>query len=122
MYTCSDGRRVSEATIKRKYSESLKDKHAGQSTFVCQGCGAQAVHNDHTIAKARCKVIHKTQLIWDQMNYESSCAVCHEEWEAYKSGNWIKHQNMENRLKFLKLYDPEGYNRRIIETKAYLNV
>lgn len=117
MYKCIDGTRVSEATIKRKYSESLKNKHAGHTAFVCEGCGKQAVHNDHTIAKARCKVIHKTELIWDPLNYESSCANCHQEWESYENGEYLKNNNVSHRMDYLKLYDPEGYRVRIQNTK-----
>ncbi len=120
-YYCSDGRRVTEATIKTNYSASLRNKHAGQTVFVCGcGCGGRAVHNDHTIAKARCKVILKTELIWHPDNYESSCEKSHREWEDYKTGLWINHQNVEKRLAFLKKHDPEGYIKRIELTKLSL--
>lgn len=118
---CSDGSRVTEATIKANYSASLREKHAGQGSFTCGcGCNGQAVHNDHTIAKARCKVIHKTELIWHPGNYESSCEKSHKEWENFKSGKWIEHANVEKRLAFLKEHDPEGYTKRIELTKLAL--
>jgi hypothetical protein len=111
---CSNGERVSEATIQRRYSQSLKEKHEYQRTKICECCGKrQAMHNDHTIAKARCKVIHKAELIWNPGNYVSSCEICHKEWESFKSGNWTLHLNSEVRLRFLKEHDPEGYNIRI---------
>lgn len=120
--TCSDGSRVTEATIKRRYSESLAEKHAGKTSFLCSACeNARAEHNDHTIAKARCKVIHKTELIWHPDNYEDSCPTCHNEWEAVKSGKWIAHKNVEKRLRFLKEHDPEGFNKRIELTKLALS-
>lgn len=119
-YYCSDGTRVSENTINRKYSEALKEKHLYNSSPRCENCGEQAVHNDHTIARARCKVIHKTELIWNPMNFVSSCAKCHTEWENFKSGDWLLHNNVEERLRIVKLYDPEGYKKRIELTKFSL--
>ncbi len=120
-YFCSDGSRVTESTIQNKYSASLHEKHAGQTVFVCGcGCNGRAVHNDHTIAKARCKVIHKTELIWHPDNYESSCERAHKEWENFKSGAWIGHENVEKRLAFVKKHDPEGYTIRIELTKLAL--
>lgn len=112
MYYCSDGSRVSEATIKRRYSESLKTKHQYLPVH-CEGCSKElAAHNDHTIAKARCKVIHKTELIWNHGNYVSSCPKCHREWEDFKSGDWVYHDNVTERLDFLKKHDPEGFTVR----------
>ena len=112
-YYCTNGQRVTEGTIQRNYSKSLKTKHAGTSVFVCGGCGQRAVHNDHTIAKARCKVLHKTELIWHPNNYVNACATCHRQWENFKSGEWINHLNVDERLKFLKEHDPEGFTIRI---------
>jgi len=121
MAFCSNGTRVSEATIKARYSESLREKYEGHSSYPCEGCGAQSVHNDHTIAKARCKVIHKTELIWHPGNYVRSCEKCHHQWEGFKSGDWVNHQNVESRLLFLKEHDPEGYQIRVELTKMALD-
>lgn len=119
---CSDGTYVTEAAIKSRYSKALKEKHEGQTSFRCEGCrSAQAVHNDHTIAKARCKVIHKSELIWHKGNFVNSCEKCHREWENFKSGMWINHCNVESRLAFLKEHDPEGYTLRIELTQLALS-
>lgn len=120
MYFCSDGSRVSEATIQKRYTESKREKYEGISSLPCEGCGAPSVHNDHTIAKARCKVIHKTELIWHPDNYPRSCEKCQSQWEGFKSGEWVKHQNVEERLRFLKKHDPEGYQIRVELTKMAL--
>lgn len=122
MYYCSNGSRVSEASIQARYSKALKAKHAGQDVFICQGCGARAVHNDHTIAKARCKVIHKTELIWNPNNFVSSCAQCHREWENFKSGDWCTHFNSSERLGFLRAHDPEGFTVRVELTTHSLHL
>lgn len=120
MYFCSNGTRVSEATIKARYGASLRDKYEGYSSLPCGGCGAQSVHNDHTIAKARCKVIHKTELIWNKKCFVRSCEKCHHEWEGFKSGEWVNHLNVEERLTFLKENDPDGYQIRVELTKIAL--
>ncbi len=117
---CSDGTRVSEATIKKRYGDSLRDKYEGTGAMPCGGCGAMSVHNDHTIAKARCKVIHKTELIWHKGNYVRSCEKCHHEWESFKSGEWVNHHNVEERLSFLKEHDIEGYKIRVELTRSAL--
>lgn len=111
----STGQKVSEATIKSKYSKSLKEKYQGiVFTTKCEGCNKrQSVHNDHTIAKARCKVLHKTELIWDKGNYVRSCEKCHHEWEDVKGLKWMEHKNVDERLRFLKANDPQGYEYRM---------
>lgn len=120
-YQCSDGSRISEAGIRARYSDALREKHAGNPRAMCGcGCGGPAVHNDHTIAKARCKVIHKTELIWHPDNFESSCEKAHREWEDFKSGQWLLHANVEKRLVFLKEHDPEGFDIRVTLTQAAL--
>lgn len=114
MYDCSDGSRVSQATIDRRYAEARKKKYAGTfARLLCESCGEPGNDNDHTVAQARCKVIHKTELIWNPENFPWSCRKCHREWENFKSGNWTKHGNVEQRLRFLKTHDPEGFIIRI---------
>jgi hypothetical protein len=118
---CSNGERVSQATINRRYSEALKKKHAGNPRPLCEGCEVlYADHNDHTIAQARCKVLHKAELIWNPDNFPSSCHTCHKEWEAFKSGEWLNHKNVEQRLRFLRQHDPEGFKTRIELTELHL--
>lgn len=118
---CSDGSQVTQATIDRKYAEARADKYAGYTAILpCEACGAPSVDNDHTIAQARCKVIHKTELIWHPDNFPRSCRTCHKQWESYKSGDWINHNNVEERLAFLKEHDPEGFRIRIELTKINL--
>jgi len=119
---CSNGDRVSQTSIDRRYSHALREKHAGQTVFSCEcGCGGRAVHNDHTIARARCKHIHKAELIWDGNNFVNSCEKAHREWENFKSGEWLLHSNCTERLVFLRENDPEGFRVRVELTQASLN-
>ncbi len=121
-YTCSDRKRVTQDTIDRNYSLALRGKHAGCTVFVCNGCRREAaVHNDHTIARTRCKKIHKTELIWNPLNFENSCAKCHNEWETFKNGKYIEHLNYNKRMRFLEKFDGEGYILRIALTELFLN-
>ncbi len=122
MHKCSDGTSVNQSQINARYSRSKKKKYAGITfTLICEGCNKEpSVDNDHTIAQARCKVIHKTELIWHPLNYVRSCRKCHMQWESFKSGEWLEHLNVEHRLAFMKKHDPEGYNVRIQLTRTEL--
>jgi len=107
---CSDGTLVTQATIDRNYAKARQKKYAGITCVLpCESCGQPSNDNDHTIAQARCKVIGKTELIWDPKNFPRSCRQCHREWESYKSGAWLKHGNRDERLAYLKKHDPDGY-------------
>lgn len=114
----STGERISESQIKARYSKSLKEKHSGSSYFVCEcqgkNCTGKAEHNDHTISRARLKVLHKSELIYDPISYVSSCATCHSEWEGFKSKLYEYHNNYDERMIFLETHDKEGYRKRIL--------
>jgi len=117
-YRTSSGEMITEATIKKRYSRALADKHGGRTHFVCEGCGEKAHHNDHTIARARCKIIGKAELIYDPDNFVNSCAECHANWENFKTGKYLDANNVTERMMFLKMNDPEGYNIRITLTES----
>ncbi len=112
---CSNGRYVTQGTINSKYYESKQKKYEGITyTLICEGCNLEpSIDNDHTIAQARCKVIHKTELIWNPKNYVRSCRICHREWESYKSGDYLNHKNVVERLIFMRDHDFEGFVARI---------
>lgn len=111
---CSNGTRITHATAMRRYTEALRTKHQDNPPGCCEACQErQAIHNDHTIAKARCKQIGKTELIYDPANFVDSCETCHRQWEAFKDGAWLLHKNCVQRLVYLREHDPDGYQRRI---------
>lgn len=126
LYYCTDGTRVSQAAIDRRYTASLQKKYAdvgAQGTVICEACGQQpSAHSDHTIARARCKEIHKTELIWDPRNYVRSCVLCHKQWENFKAGDWCLHLNASDRLAFMQEHDPEGFTIRVELTRASLSL
>lgn len=120
-YYCSDGSRITESSIQQKYSVAIRLKHVGQAFFTCQAClRARATDNCHIIAKARCKTLHKTELIWNPLNFFDACRGCHRAWEDFKSGEWVKQVNAEQSLRFLKENDPDGYKVRVELTRAEL--
>lgn len=113
-YHGSDGKTYKQSTIISNLSRAYRDKHENNPRPICAACQqAQATDNDHTIAQRRCKELHKTELIWNPINFEDSCRGCHMEWEQYKSGEFSKHKNFERRMEVLEMHDPEGYNKRI---------
>lgn len=120
LHYCSDGTRLSETSINWRLSESHNAMRIDNPRPYCGGCHGEPNDFDHTIAKARCKELHKTELIWDVDNQEFSCRNCHRQWESYKSGDWIRHMNMETRLRYLKKHDPKGYQKRIELTQLAL--
>lgn len=118
---CSNGRRVSQATIDKELSLAYREKYVADQRIICECClEAWSTASDHTIAKARCKVLHKTELIWNPFNFVRSCDKCHNNWESFKSGEWVLHKNVIQRLEFLKIYDPEGFLIRIEFTVSAL--
>lgn len=112
MGECSSGEKVSEATIAARYSRALRDWYpSGLAT--CEGCGRRAIETSHIVAKARCKELHRTELIWTQENTFPTCRTCHRAWEALYGTAWRKLAGVERFLAVEKKYDREGYEKRI---------
>lgn len=110
----SSGIGYTDSRIKQKLSEHYRLFDCFNYNPVCECCQkAKANDHDHTIAQARCKVIHKVELIWNRDNWVYSCRKCHQEWESYKDGKWLDHKNAAHRMMFMKMHDTEGYNKRI---------
>lgn len=111
-YFCSDGSRVSESTIQARYSKALREWYPlGWAT--CEGCGGRATESSHIIAKARCKELHKTELIWSRSNVFPACRDCHRKWEAISNPDWCYLKGAEKWLKALTP-DQETYQKRLL--------
>ncbi len=109
-HKASDGTGYTENQIKAKLSEAYSLRYNEQITYLCEDCGKnQATESSHIIAKARCKQLHKTELIWDKNNFYPSCRECHMRWEANDSTLVRYWQLME----YVKKHDLEGYLKRI---------
>ena len=76
------------------------------------------VDHDHTIAQQRCKHLNKTELIWDPQNIEFSSRQAHTEWEN-KSHACEDHKNFIKRMLFVKLQDPEMFEKRYQRLSNY---
>lgn len=119
-YESSNGERFTQSQIdlRRNASHQLILRAKGPSP-LCEACEeAPAVDPDHTIAQARCKEIHKTELIWDVKNQPVSCRQCHHAWESTYGLAWIDHKNVVSRLQYLHEHDIEGFKIRIYLTDA----
>lgn len=108
---------MKQSTINRKLSEAYRLKYAGYPHPYCEGCGGRAIESCHIIAKARCKVLHKVELIWNPNNFFASCRSCHMKWEAIKNPQWLELNNVDKCLEFLRIHDEEGY----ITRRGYCN-
>lgn len=113
------------STKQASIKNDLHQAYAYKATLTanqthCSGC--QSCYwddHDHTISQKRCKELGKPELITNVDNFEYSCRQCHTEWESYKSGEFIKHKNFERRMAFVKLHDPEVWERRIAVWEAF---
>lgn len=119
-YSCSDGEKMTEEKVRGMLKTCInfmddRRKAANISLFLCDAYNMRmaVIDHDHTIAKARCKELGKTELIWDEDNIEYSSRQAHQEWESYKDGAFLNHRNFEKRMNFLKIHDPEMYEKRI---------
>lgn len=109
LYFCSDGARVTQSTIERCYYNARVKKYSGLPTQRCHGCGGDPNGSAHTIAQARCKVIHKTELIWHPGNFWPACPECNRAIENPKGRSWRLLRNKDECLRFIEIHDPELY-------------
>lgn len=109
-YFCSDGTRVTQAMIDKKYLQSRINRYSDHVPY-CWGCGEAAQGNAHIIAQARCKVLHKTELIWDTRNYFPACNACNSAIENPKGEEWKNLKNIDYCLKWIKQEDPELFTK-----------
>ena len=110
LYYCSDGTRVSEITIKKNLSASYKKTYwDGQP--CCQGCGEPSQGSAHIIPKARLKVLHLTEMIWNPIMYFSACHKCNVAIENPGGQDWKHLDNISELLDVIEKYDPERYTK-----------
>ena len=107
-YYCSDGSRVSQATIDRRRSEAYRQAYGGLPTQYCR-CGQVAQGSSHIVSQARCKHLHRTELIWFQGNFTPACNSCNSRWES----NDETVPGYDYFMEILKVLDIEGYRKRI---------
>jgi hypothetical protein len=107
-YTCSDGTRVSEATIKQRLSKVYRELYNSQSQ-PCWGCNGMAQGSGHIIPKSRAKKLNMTELIWSPVNICPMCHTCNSVMESYKSEEFKKLKCLPLILEVTERFDPERF-------------
>ena len=79
-YTCSNGERVSQATIDRRRSETYKRIYAGEPHPLC-GCGEPAQGTAHLVPQKICKDNGITEYCWLEINMVPACHRCNQKIE-----------------------------------------
>jgi hypothetical protein len=110
-HKCSDGSQVSQATIDKRRSDAYKKRYADGSGSVCLGCGARSEGSAHIIPQARCKQLHRTELIWSEENFFPACHACNAAIENPKGDKWKKLLNLFDCLYVIEKYDNELYSK-----------
>lgn len=108
-YYCSDGTRVSESAIKSRLTAAYR-KHYVDTDGVCEGCGGRAEGTAHIVPKARCKVLHKTEYIWNPVNWFKACHKCNLKAETSQITTLMNYKRI---LAVIELIDPEKYRKLI---------
>ncbi len=113
-YYCSNGERVTEATIKSRLSAAYKRWYAGEGIQVCAGCGGVASGTAHILPRSQCKVLHKTELIWDKFNTFPACHMCNAIAENIQSDAIKELKNYDRILHVLSVLDEERFKKMIL--------
>lgn len=111
---CSDGSRVSQTSIVSRYQAARRKRYSDSGTLSCHGCGSMCNGSAHIIAQARCKVLHKTELIWDTRNFFPACSQCNLAIENPKGEAWKSLRNIEYCLSWIEQNDTELYNKFLV--------
>lgn len=114
LYFCSNGDRVSDAQAKRRYADARYKKYSASIGWACEGCGDPATCSAHIIAQARCKVLHKTELIWNPANFFPSCYKCNAAIENPKGEAWKTLKNRDYCLEFIEKHDAELFSKFVL--------
>jgi len=113
-YFCSNGSRVSEATIKSNLSKAYRKAYEGEGTQICRGCGEKVAQGSgHLIPKARLKQLHLTELIWNPRLFLPMCYCCNGFCENVTSQAFRELLCYERCMEVLEKYDPERYQKAI---------
>lgn len=108
-WACSDGTRVTQKEINDNLTEAYRIKYTKGNSMTCEGCGGWADSSAHIIAKARCKQIRKTELIWNPDNFFPACFECNAAIENPKGQEWKTLKNIDQCIQFIYEHDKELY-------------
>ena len=119
-YRCGNGQMVTQAEIIANY-RITQERILNTRIAVCQGTGRTdlPLSFSHTISRARCKKIGKTELIWDENNIEvesmGSSDSAHEIWEHGDLQSKTSLINFKRKLDYIELHDQETYKKILWE-------
>jgi hypothetical protein len=108
-YNCSDGSKVSQATIDRKRSETYRELYEGESHPTCAGCGAMAQATAHLVPQSVCKKEGKSEYCWLPINMVPACHSCNSRLESYKADDVKDLYCYEQLLEITQLISPQRY-------------
>jgi len=107
-YTCSDGSKVTEATIKRNLSIAYRQHYFWEPKGSCEGCGINPGQGSaHIVPKARLKQLGLTDYIWKPISFFRSCHSCNTKAENINSAKELL--NYDRILQVTKELDYERY-------------
>jgi len=109
-YKCSNGEKVSEATIKARLSAAYREYYLFEPMGICEGCNQLlATCTAHIVPKAICKQVGRTELIWNPMNWFRSCFGCNSIAENPSSEEIKNLKNYDRIVEVTRQLDPERY-------------
>lgn len=107
-YHCSNGERVTQATIDRRRSDAYRKAYQDNPNQICR-CSERAQGSSHIVSQQRCKHLHRAELIWARVNFTPACNSCNSRWES----NDETVPGYEEFMRILEHLDPEGYAKRL---------
>jgi len=108
-YYCSDGARVTQATIDKNLSRAYRDRYEGEPHPRCEETGVAAECSSHIISQKRCKELHMTELIWNPINFFPATHNVNSRWES----NDTTLRNYNEYMDVVRKFDPIGYEKRL---------
>lgn len=115
-YRCSDGTLVTQSEITAHY-RIIQDHISNIRDAVCQGTGRRdlPLSFSHTISRARCKELGKSELIWDENNIEvESMGASDSAHYIWEHGNLEMKKtllNFKKKLEYIELHDQQTYQK-----------
>lgn len=119
-YKCSDGTLVTKKEILERYRK-VCDEITNEREGICEGTGSNEfpLSFSHTISRARCQELGKTELVWSKDNIEvegmeSPCSKPKAAHNIWADAPWPEKMNLLNiqrKLNFIKKHDPEQYQK-----------
>lgn len=114
-YFTSNNEALTQRQIDLKRSWAYRNKQQDTPEWFCAGCGVRCQCNAHIIGQARCKQLRKVELIWHPDNFFPACYKCNAAIENPKGEAWKQLKNKDKCLEFIRLHDPELYQKFIYQ-------